>query len=68
MPCLLLILLVLVLEFDIVLHLILDEFVLIGKGFLQQVDSVLLLVKVVIDSCVFVLVVLQLLFEDTVFL
>lgn len=60
---LLLILLVLVLKLDVVLHLVLDKLVLVSKGLLEQVDTVLLLVKIAIDPRVLLLVPPQLLFQ-----
>lgn len=44
MPSLLDVLLVLMLKFNIILNLILDEFMLICKGLLQHIDSILLLI------------------------
>lgn len=53
------VLLVLVLEFDVPLNLVLDELMLICEGALQQVDISFFLVKIVVDTCILVLVVPQ---------
>lgn len=61
------VLLILVLEFDIPLDLVLDELMLICEGTFQQVDVSLFLVKVVVDTCILVLVVPQSFLQMCVF-
>ena len=53
------VLLVLVLKFDVPLNLILDELMLIREGALQKIDVSFFLVKVVVNTCILILVVPQ---------
>lgn len=62
------VLLVLVLQLDVVLHLVLDLLVLLREGAFQVVDAVLLLVEVVADPRVLLLVVLELFLQVQVLL
>jgi hypothetical protein len=68
MPGLLLVLLILVLELNIVLHLVLDELMLVSKGLLQHIDPVLLLIEVAINIRVLILVVIESILQHPVLL
>lgn len=68
MPSLFDIFLVLMLQFYVILDLILDEFMLIGKCFLQYIDPTLLLVQVIIYPLILMLVILEFILQDCVLL
>lgn len=68
MPCFFNVLLVLMLQLYVVLNLILDEFVLVGKGLLQYIDPILLLIEVIINALILMLVALELVLQDCIFL
>lgn len=68
MPSFFDILLVLMLQFYVILDLILDKFMLVGKCFLQYIDPILLLIQVIIDPLILMLVILEFILQDSVLL
>lgn len=68
MPSLLDILLILMLQLNVILDLVLDELMLIGKGLLEYIDPILLLIQVIIDPFILMLVILEFILQDCVLL
>lgn len=68
MPSLLDILLILMLQLNVILDLVLDELMLIGKGLLEHIDPILLLIQVIIDPLILMLVILEFILQDCVLL
>lgn len=56
------------LQLNVILDLVLDELMLIGKGLLEYIDPILLLIQVIIDPFILMLVILEFILEDCVLL
>lgn len=68
MPSLLDILLILMLQLNVILDLVLDELMLIGKGLLEYINPILLLIQVIIDPFILMLVILEFILQNCVLL
>ena len=68
MPSLLDILLILMLQLNVILDLVLDELMLIGKGLLEYINPILLLIQVIIDPLILMLIILEFILQDCVLL